>query len=390
MKEYVDLLKILWQENNWGLLTLFISSTPEERVEKMKKIFLTACKERDDKAAEKNLFLLLIAIDDTHLLPLTKEEKGVKRIEDSCYNKKVKKAEENSQKEKAELLMSLYEQLAPSQKTVVRQTVTQDDTILVDISSPALLKTKEMMLNIIAERWRNTEDMDEADKLFDFLMNIPTQFDEEKKMRMDVIRKATDSQFPVTKLTHHILQLLLKGVPEKSWSESKYGVNKIISILAIARARNQNLEATRKEMAISHTLYGCNEAAYDFTNDVAKKIAKFDAEIKELQEMMQPTHKPGDPYVESIQGEINISYTDANTAVVTITNASSNGVYVSLKFKTPEEEYHAQFEEIRDLVIKWREKHPDRKLEVTLNIIKRKPFQDDSDAETVFTRSQKF
>lgn len=342
--EYIRVTEAIADSKDWALHTLLKDLKPIDQIKKIKEVFLAACKKRDDKFALQYFKWLLNAVDDAKLIPFLEKERNDEVLP---YTEEVKKAKTDARINRAKIARELYNKLPSSSKGTAQQFIAQDETIPVDVDIPTLLKTKRAILTEIAEWWGETEDEKEADEIFDFLNDIPTQFDEEVKIKLDVIRKATRSEFPVPRLTRQLLLLQPEEFPREG---------DIAPILAIARARNRRLNIAALEMSIVQHMEECTKASFQLLENIAKKISIFDAETRELIEMIESSH--------DIYGKTQVSYSDVNTIKVLIEQKCR---FNWCRDRDDDKEFYEQFEKARDKVVEWKKKYSNRKVELVLN-----------------------
>jgi len=354
MEKYESLSSTLMESGSWGLRTMLIGIDLPIRIRKMKEIFQTACNKNADKSALQYFKWLLKAVDDLFLL------KFVKKNDDSGEfpyglpygDKEVDKAKLNARISKTNMIMSIYEKLPTSGVNQVPEYFTENESNPVDINVPVLLKTKFAMLAEISREWRETKDEKGSDRIFEFLCQIPMRFEEEEKIRLSVIRKATNSSFPTSRLTRQYLKLI--SPPESL--DTEYSTINIAPILAIAISRNkENKNELYKELKITQHLEKCSEAAFEFIENIAKQIAIIDKPAKELRETMSPSSGVGFP---PVFGEIEISYLNVNHFVILIKKSNfSNGSNLLEKNK---EFFKEQFDLAKKIIAKWKKKYPRR------------------------------
>lgn len=368
MERYESVVESVGKGKDWALYSAIAGISPQNGVEKIREVFLTACGKRDDEAAVRYYNWLLTAVNDVHLLILVEEEGDHKAL--PYGNKEVNAARSVARAERARLTIALYNELPTSGKGAAREFLTENETRLVDIEIPTLLKTREAMLNEVAGWWRDIDDeeKEEADILFSFLSSIRLRFEEEKEILLNSIRKATGLGFPVPRLTQHLL-LSLKSRDDLLAREE----DDITRILAIARARNtaKSSDRLQQELSVLQHLEGCTAGVSQFLEGAAQEISSFDTEVRELVAKMKDSSVY--PY---IRGKIQVSYSDINTVSIWLE-------YKGNKSQS-EEWWHGQFELARKYVLAWKQEHPRRRLNLALVV------RSEREAQPVFSRTQEF
>jgi len=372
MEEYENVLDVVKRGGNWALYTMLTGIHVLNRAERIKEVFRTACNENDDKSALQYFSWFLKAVDDENLLYLVSEDGDSKGLP---YSDEVKKAKLNAQATKTRMTMELYNELPTYGVGQAREFIAEDETKLVNVDIPVLLKTKRAMLTEVAEWWGTTKNEKEADKILDFLCQVPTPFEEEEKMRLDVIRKATHLNFPVPRLTRQFLSL---APPAEGFYDERSKRN-IARILAIARTRNKD-EKLFQELMVMQYLQGCSEGAFQFLENIAKQLAIFDAEIRELKEMMQPTGEIGFP---GVYGEIQMSYSDINSLTVFIKQIRLTNIPLESEKKL----YKQKFEVAQKIVLQWRKEHSKRNVKLVLIV---KEESTDESSKPIFSMNRTF
>lgn len=188
--------------------------------------FLAASEAFDDESAINLFTVLMRAIEDTHQISFVKNRNGQWVISGDIHAETAYLQARNKQTKKA---MELFGKLP--KKSEILGTGGRIEL--------ALPKTKIAILTEIASWWRSTGDEEEADEILNFLKdNLPDlEFPKFQENFLDVIRKATNKEFPPKRLMRHFVFLILVGVPAYF---RKY--DSIAIILKTAWARNSDLE----------------------------------------------------------------------------------------------------------------------------------------------------
>lgn len=336
---YKAVLDVIGKSENWAAYRTVVILSPAERTEEIEQMFLAAARHHADKTAFQYCEWLLRAIDDVELLPLLTEERGEQVLP---YGRVAEEAKRRARATRASRAMKLYVKL-PSAKG-------EKDKV------PTLIETKRALLNEITTWWQETKDEDEADRIFEFLRGLPVWREEETKLgRFDLIRKATSTAFPVARLERHLLRLVV-GCRTSHLEEKG---DEIAQILAIGRARNTNVGKTAWDIRVTQPLKECSEAAWPLLESYAAVVAAFDAEVRELLDIMYKK----DPFGggrslwlnlggQGYSGALQITYPALGELLVDIT--------LKLAWNShPDEAWvDDRFDEVKEQIRKWREKHP--------------------------------
>lgn len=376
MLDYLSLMKAVTDSFMWGEWTILHDMELNDRIDKIKEIFFVACRNKHDKTALKLYQWFLCAISDVKLLPFVKKEKDREFLPETSEIYKVQKevwAEQTAKTMELYDLLPFYKKQWPSRDTK------KDKIEMIGIDSPVLLETKKVMLEVIAKRWRDTEDEQEADKIFNFLWQVPTEFDQDSDIKLKAIRKATDERFPVKRLTRHIVALL-NVEEQKLFKDDR---ERIIKILAKARSRNREPERAASELKIIQHTEDFSSGAYHFLEKKAQEISEFDAEARELKQMMQ-----SGKYDKSVYGEINLSYLKTQKSDLLLLIVLIERKLQHIESDIPEVDLHQQFERARDYVLQWRSKYSSRKVKLVLSLKDERPRLHSSPQK--FSRDQSF
>jgi len=356
MEKYEDLFDIVGKSGDWALYSIFKNIKPSNRIKEIKIIFKNVSEVNADELTLKLFLYLMKAIEDKYLLDLVDKSNDTKEISSSD---KVDEAKLKAQTEKAKIIMELYNKLPSSELGKAREFITHDESRIVNIDVPTLLKTKRAMLTSLAKWWRKTKNEEEADAIFDFLYKIPTRFKEEKNIKLEVLQEASSLCFSSSRLTREFLSL--KRI------DSDFSRDETPLILAIARTRNKNYKELFQEFEIMQNLQECSKGVFQFLKRTSKQISIIDSEVRKLKEIIHPT----EGNLPKIFGTIEIFYSDLNTLIVLIKQNLSRHITIEKHKK----EFQKDFKLAKCLIKEWKldnnitRKYPELKIKLILNLM---------------------
>lgn len=156
------LLKKLEDEKQWDALGLFERHAVVDRPALLEETCLRAAKKHDDAGALRLLELLLLAVDDVHAEMLRKLDS-----EPAKMTERTRQSEDAATADKARRALELLRQ-SPAHREGRwhdRETYEEGKT-----KEPTLLKYKQRLLEIMAQRWRETPHETEAHGLLGALI----------------------------------------------------------------------------------------------------------------------------------------------------------------------------------------------------------------------------
>lgn len=351
-------LEMTKKGQQWVTYFLLEPLTPKKRVETLQKVFMLAVSSQNDEVALAHFNFLVQSFYDLEFV-LSSEDK--------------KKIRLKAKKESTLKTIELYGALPPSEMRAGERR-----------HELTLFKTRKAMLTLVAEAWQDTEDEEEADNCFNFLLGVvkSTKLHEEDKLLQDVIREATDRGFPLNRLVRHFL---LIPQPDKfSLSDYAHKIKTLAGILAIAWARNSEFtniaslfRAVQPVLMIAQEGWRTDaQVAFELVGQLASEIALLDQGAKELLKMMQPEWYSSD----KVPGEIRLTYSGLSLVEVLIEGEIGS----SWRRPFKDSEGHEWFEKARDFVIKWREAYPS--YSVSLKLLVKSKFG----TKPLFVREQEF
>lgn len=371
MQEYESLIDKLVRAKDAVLTSILIEQSEEDRIGSLRLVFEKAVEYQNDEAAEKYFELLLSAIRDAELTPFLKDEKGKKVLP---YSELAEEKIEKIKKDSADIAVYLYKNLPKDENS----------------RSVVLAKTKTALILEIAKSWREIKDENEADQIFESLLEI---YKKGSEIFEDVIRKATDRGFSYLRLVRHFLLCASKVVPAYNLTYSS-----IAQILAIALGRNGELSVTAsifhacRPILQSYDERGrkVSSSAFDLLRRTAVQISLLDSAVCEIGYSMSLGEYPWTPLslrkkysqlskegYEKIYGEINILYPDINSVEVAVIQKGERS------WEKNENKYHDEFEKIKKHVLRWKKEHPQFK--VYLKLVVKSEWK-----EQFFSREQNF
>jgi hypothetical protein len=239
----------LVKARNWGLVSLVELLAAEERVDRLRGAFVTACRRAADEDAVVHFGWLMKGIQeaDASRNPLPDRMK-----EWQAHDAAEKAAKVRVALAQADEALALYRELPGTQQGVGREWLAQDESRLVPINIATLLKTRKAMLLEIAKGWRDAPTHAEAEKYFLELhaLEREAKFREYSEPVAEVIREILAGHgFPLERIAYTIrkhptsahVQLLahawVKGVGGASYGTR--GAGELIAILANSRQASE-------------------------------------------------------------------------------------------------------------------------------------------------------
>jgi len=353
-EKYVGFMDALLEQKEWAIYQLMLTNTePLGRQNALQNLFLKACDGDDDECAQRLFSWILRAVEDDALESVVEQKSGRKFLpstDEVSMRKLVAK------KTRAGLAMALYKRV---QEIIAGNAAAKRKF---DSPGPRLLQTRKCILTEVSQWWRETSDEEEADILLKFLLNIDSPFPEEKEVKTDVVKQATDFRFPVRRLTHQFL-LVAPFCENRLYTTN----DNIVRILANARNRNNPIKAIVQELQVIQHLEGCSEGAFNYVDKVASKIAALDNEAKELADTLN-ANRFDFPTIPSFS----FSYPEG-TAYLLVTLTQKTQFDVNMKTISAEE--NRRFEHVCSIVRVWAKK---RIHSVKVQMFFKKEFPSDS------------
>jgi hypothetical protein len=331
------------------ILKSFLSRFSEvEILPALKHIFFEAVVKGNDKSTNRFFSLMMQMTEDLELKSVIDEN--------GCLKKDHYQEEENAKKRRAETTVELFG-LIPgfqSDEKEISIVLTLGDGQKFEqptkiLHCPNFLETKKAMLEEIAWRWKTTEDEEEADNLFAFLVSVFTKikYQEERGIFELIVKKSTDYSFSVKRLLRHFLFVCNKPF---EFSYEKDGFAKIGKILSIALTRNNELsvmvdvwQSVEPLVSGLETIHGggvkCDPNVFELLAQHASAIAQLKEKACVLEEQMQmkddilsPTGKwkeLKEAGHEPVFGDIEIGFVGDGSFFITVTQ-TKNVVYRSV------------------------------------------------------------
>lgn len=358
-ERYTSLLEELGNEREWALFHLIkIEGRLGLRINILDNCFIEAYSRRDDDRAKAYFNFLMKGVEDALLRPLAEEgHDGWPRGDgkEKCLvlpfskRKEIDAAKEKTEKGKAALAMRLYPRLPLSEGTYIVEYIAQDETKMVPSRKATLLKTRAAILEIIAARWRNTKDEDEADVLFEFLWNLKTHWPEERDVRYAAMKNATDREFPISRIERHIGAHL---DPRTVYREEK----SIPALLAAAWMRSwDGVARVAVGARVTRALFGVSYAAFALTERMAACAREMDSEVVALASLLgYPSREwlDSSDFFRNIHQGFGIQYPGLGSVIVTTeTHDSTDGL--GSRGRLDEETLHDRFGKSKAIVEKW-------------------------------------
>ncbi len=371
---YLTLVDLLTMEKDWTIHKIISGSTSEksQRVQ-LEDLFLYVADHHDDEKAIKYWRYLKHCLHDIELLQFTKNDEHPKTVHSSIVlpsTAETREAESRAQANCAEKAIGLWKKI-PRSKVGKLWTGTSGKEY-VNENFPTLLETKKALLIEIANRWRDTKNEQEADELFEFFIFLKLQHGE-NKLLIDAIRKATDSHFPVKRLSRCLAHLVFP--PSEGGSIGSSFRIEFEKILAIAWARNMDFKDLANIVRATRPLFGASDNVFDLLEHYSYEIAPLrEAVLRLLVSMKGEIH--GD--LRQIYGDIEVFYPSEKYAVITITKEVKKGTLYSFE----ESDCHSQFETAREHVLIWLNEFPNYSICLELSI------KNEYDGRRLFFRKQ--
>jgi len=365
---YQTVLDVVIEEGGFGDYHTLRSLSPEKQILQIEAIFLHAVEAHADEFALRYLDWLRHAFEDKECISLTEEGKNGGMVIES-YSKEVIEAKKRAQKACSHHFMPLYERLPQFRVGGHRE----------PIEFPTLLETRKAMLTAIADWWRETDDAEETLTFFEFLFSIETRFKEEVSIILDVIRAATNEKFSPHRLELCLLRLQSEECRSNRdpRTSRKFEVGKI---LAIARARNSNMQFWIRDARISHSLGDLlDESAIEVLEvEAISRLKALEDASQKLIQKMQPRDRDGFSSGPGIRGDLDLRYLSLKAIQVTIS--------MRLNFRESKEVLEDEYSKACQLVREWK-KAEGRGISISLRVYKEKEFS--SEQEVAFEREFK-
>ncbi|OGC45216.1 hypothetical protein A2V49_01250 [candidate division WWE3 bacterium RBG_19FT_COMBO_34_6] len=331
----------LRKKGEYALAEMLEDMDPEQRVEKFKKAFLMAVKNFDDDRAEKYLECIFILISDIH---------------------------QNNENEiitnKAKVAIELYKTLPLHGTGEGREQYSQNESISVSVDTPVFKKTRQVLINEIAWSWKITKDENEADRLFDELISLPSEYESEIKDRLQIIRKITDGSFPLERLIRlaYIASLNYKECVDSTMHRNKKLLCKdVCEILTIAWIKNKvdsrnGLEfvGIDKQLEILSKIENSSAEALSSIIKEIDKIVTFD---KRVQVLKLSIKKEEDLFRNYQQDKLDIQFIDSEYIKILLdhTGTSSQSAWQAAN----------NFDLLCNVVRKWKKINSKTKVDIT-------------------------
>ncbi len=246
-ERHVSLDSFLEERGEVGLL-LLLPNDPLRRIGAQRKILLALVDGHDNKASEVYLPCFIKAIEDVELAL----DSG-----DGSYG-----AWQRANSRVASELKQLFTKLP----------IRED-------CKPAMMKTRKVILTEIAFWMSETRSDVEATDLLNFFLK--QQGGDQDKILEEALRQSTEKAVSPSRL----IQLYLRASAEKRPCEDR-GV--VCKVLAMAITRNSNDWYLHQVFAATEPLpVGCTDEAYVLLRREAIRIAKLDADYRQLRELLR-------------------------------------------------------------------------------------------------------
>ncbi|MAF79542.1 hypothetical protein CL629_00475 [bacterium] len=217
----------------------------------------------------------------------------------------------------------------------------------------ALPKTRTRLLELVTERWRNTEDGEEAVGIFfDHILSFPTLQGLDRSVWLGAIRTATRQGFPVPRLAEHHQIIADQEKCDKDNEE-------IACILAIAWARNQSVHEFAQGLRITSPLAGRSTLAFQVATATTERVAAFDRAIRTLKDLLRDSILSVSELA-NVGSElvVEVGYTEPGTANVTVT----------INLELTENTFGKALQAAERAIRSWREADPKRRLRASLRL----------------------
>ncbi|KPJ86186.1 hypothetical protein AMJ57_00265 [Parcubacteria bacterium SG8_24] len=348
---YTPLIEELERARQWAMVQLLENQGAGERLDAVRRLFLTATERRDDEQAETCFRWLLKAVDDFHLGDFLGETMRGKVLDRTDG---LDEAREQLVRCRAAEAVDLWSKLPSKGVGKCRVQVAEDESYLEDCDAPTLLKTKKAVLEEVARRWRDTKDEDEADRLFGFIVQIDSRFEEERKLVETVVREATGPGFPTGRAVRCYLSLADRM--------ERFGcrlIDRIARTLAISWARNSDSNDLLQVFgAVRPLLKEKKDPTYpEFAclRETADRLADLEAKVEVLRAALYPP----DSFWKKWHVLFRFPAVDRVEVVETL--QSGHGT-------RDENGLHDRFGILRDLVQEWHDRYPEIEVLVRLEV----------------------
>ncbi len=389
---YTSLLEELGDKREWALFHLLAKEPLGARTSILADWFLVACRQQDDDRAKEYFDLVMKGFEDVYVRPLAEEGRsgwlghGNRKclILPHSKQKEIRAAENLMGYEKAAYAMKQYPNLPDSESTHTVEYIVQDETERVRSTGRAtLLKTRAAILEVIATRWRNTEDENEADSLFEFLWNLETGW-QEREARYDAMKDATDRCFPVARLERHIVTYLDPRTDYRSEEKN------IPALLAAAWTRSQEgIARVAMGARVTRALSGATGAAFALAEIIAMHAREIDDEVVALARLLGFTVEKN-PYSglwRRTPAGLDIFYPYFGSVILTIKVRDDIGI----RGRLDEEALHDRFGKYKAIVETWWSARANSQIKGLTLRFERHPYRyERSDEKPYFTREVHF
>lgn len=313
---YETLDKLVEKGRFWAICREFKYIKLEMHAKYLEDILRICIEEHDDEQIAQYFLWIMKALADNEFVPLLEQTKDMIFLPST---EEVYAAMVRARTARTAKAMELYP-LLPEVKTEKVHQKYDDDPYTV--GKPTLLETKKTILTEITRWWRETKDEEEADRLFDFLISVEGKMnkgiltrEEDKKIIHEAIRAATDHGFSPNRLVRCFLKIVPPGTPEH-----KTHSREIARMLAVAWARNSELDRLSLHFCNTNPLCDCSPAAFNFIGSIASDVVALDRAARKLKLAIHPEGS----YLREIPGDIDIGYPTISSLRLAITIKSDD------------------------------------------------------------------
>ena len=373
--KYKNVSDVVYEMGDMTLYYHLRSFTPEKRLEDLERILLLFLGDHKDKESATILNFLVKAVDDVEVTPLLLFDDGGKYYDNE--DEEVKKVFKNARKNRVSKMMEIFQELLGLGSQLHH------------------MKVKEMIYKEVVSWWRMTKDEEEANKAFEFLLEVNSKLDlhEEIVLLHKIIRDETDAGFPLDRLITCVVYAssLATGISTPQNAKS------FLRVLAHGIVKSRKIPMISQVIGAVQPITGCCSCdPSDNSHDIealkllekyASEISKLHTRVQELKRVMnigggfgsweeiEFLKKQG---YEFVYGKIQFSYTDSNTIKISVEDIPEK-----IKGYIEGEDGHNQFDNIKKHILRWKKENPDMNVRVTIKlVVKRKYTQ-----EIVFERS---
>ncbi len=345
---YRSVRSFLQEKGHWAELRLLEGEQPRSCAVTLWSLFCRAAEDGDDESSVRMFTWLMHATDDIYFLPLLGENDVLPHSE-----------EVNAAKDAASKARSLE---AMGSWRVLPTTEVQADY-------PALLKTKKYLLTEIVGRWRQTEDEEEADQLFDFLIGLKLNSVKERDIFQTVVREnGTNTGFPPARAARHYLNLTRQCSLELL--RRNYGPDSHLSefakMLSIAWIRNSTYDQRARAMLVAMPVHDSSDEAAEALGEISQFIAEVAVAVEVLKKQVKLQYSAVGPKLSarySVSGSHNVELT---VEFPSRWNNLNSYLMNSKRWQFDENKAHDKFDELVELVQKWREEHSDHAIRLVM------------------------